>query len=115
MGDPREMLQEFQQGVGALMKADPKFTQSFMTFCDNFGENRSLSVKQKELIAIGIALYARCEHCLVFHIHQAFSVGSTPEEILEAGTVAIEFGGGPSMTYLSTFFLKCIETFKKSV
>ena len=35
-----------------------------------------------------------------------------PEEILEAGTVAIEFGGGPSMTYLSTFFLKCIKTFK---
>lgn len=54
------------------MKSDPKFTQSFMTFCDNFGENRILSVKQKELIAVGVALYARCEHCLFFTFTKRF-------------------------------------------
>lgn len=57
-----------------------------------------LSIKEKQLIALGIAVSARCEYCIVFHTAGAMESGATEEEILEAASVAVYMGGGPALT-----------------
>ncbi len=111
MANPREMLNEFNQGMGKVKETSDEQVNAFMKLlgtCDKAGE---LDEKTKELISTGIALVIRCEYCVVYHVYKAFEAGATREEIMEAAMVAITFGGGPSMTYISTLLQDCIEEF----
>lgn len=58
-----------------------------------------LSTKEKELIALGIAITLRCDACIAYHVHDAIEAGATREEMNEAIGVAILMGGGPSLMY----------------
>lgn len=64
--------------------------------------------KYKELIALGISIYANCESCMEWHIREALNSDSTREEIIEAIGVAIEMGGGPA-TVASRFAMNVLE------
>lgn len=59
----------------------------------------ALDSKHKELIALGIAICARCEGCIARHVADALRAGATREEIVEAIGVAISMGGGPATVY----------------
>ena len=59
----------------------------------------ALSVKHKQLIALGLAIGARCEGCIAAHVDGALEAGASAEEVCETIGVAIEMGGGPSFTY----------------
>ena len=58
-----------------------------------------LPSKTKELIALGIAITARCDGCIAFHVHDALIAGAKSEEIMETIGVAILMGGGPALVY----------------
>jgi AhpD family alkylhydroperoxidase len=60
----------------------------------------ALSLKQKELIVIGISLATHCEPCILVHLEKALAAGATKAEIFEACGVAIAMGGGPAMAYV---------------
>jgi AhpD family alkylhydroperoxidase len=57
-----------------------------------------LDPKTKESITLGTANSVRCEGCISFHGHDALKAGATRAEIVEAITVAILMGGGPSLS-----------------
>ena len=59
----------------------------------------ALSGKLKELIALGIAISARCEGCIAYHVNGALHAGATHQEIVETIGVAIMMGGGPATVY----------------
>jgi len=59
-----------------------------------------LTIKEKEFIAIGIALSKGCKSCIYFHTARALENGATEEEILEAASVAIYMGGGPAFSQI---------------
>ncbi|OZV69811.1 carboxymuconolactone decarboxylase family protein [Winogradskyella aurantia] len=59
----------------------------------------ALSVKTKELIALGIAITVRCDGCIAFHVHDALESGASSQEILETIGVAVLMGGGPAVVY----------------
>jgi AhpD family alkylhydroperoxidase len=59
----------------------------------------ALSTKEKELIALGIAIALRCDGCIAYHVHDAIKAGATREEMVETIGVAILMGGGPSLMY----------------
>ena len=59
----------------------------------------ALDVKSKELIALGIAIAARCGGCIAFHTDAALKGGATRQEVVETIGVALVMGGGPSMIY----------------
>jgi AhpD family alkylhydroperoxidase len=60
----------------------------------------TLTVAEKELIALAIGLAMRCENCIYAHVQAATHAGATREQILEAAGVAVLMQGGPSYTYL---------------
>ncbi|WP_409348130.1 carboxymuconolactone decarboxylase family protein [Paenibacillus gyeongsangnamensis] len=57
-----------------------------------------LDKKQKQLIALGISLFANNEVCTVYHVGEALSEGATPQEIMEATAVAAAVGSGHAMS-----------------
>jgi AhpD family alkylhydroperoxidase len=59
-----------------------------------------ISLREKELIAVGIAVAIKCEPCIRLHVKKSLETGATAEQILEAATVAVMMGGGPAFTHL---------------
>ena len=60
----------------------------------------ALTVREKELIALGIGMTVRCDPCINLHVQKCLEAGATPEQVLEAASVAVMMQGGPSFTYL---------------
>jgi AhpD family alkylhydroperoxidase len=60
----------------------------------------ALTVKSKELVAIGIAVAKQCEPCIKLHVKKCLDAGTTREEILEAAGVAVMMEGGPAYTHI---------------
>ena len=82
----RTEMSDVVKGFGALHQATMKAG--------------TLSVLEKELIAMGIGLAERCENCIYSHVRAAVNAGATREQVLEAAGVAVLMQGGPSYTYL---------------
>jgi len=111
--DPNEILSELGKGMVTLGNEAPELNAAFMRMDQAAYVEGELKRKYKELIGLGIALYARCEYCMNLHVKQALDEGATREEILEACSVAVAFGGSPSMAYLATTVLKALDTFEE--
>lgn len=109
----RELLEDFTGGLEALGQTNKKEVAGFMRLLGAAYEPGTLDLKTKELISIGIAIYNRCEYCIVFHTYNALKAGATREEIIEAAMVSVAFGGGPSMAYSVTLLKESIDEFEK--
>lgn len=59
----------------------------------------ALDAKNKELIALGIAIAGHCAGCIAFHVHDALKAGASEAEINDTIGVAVVMGGGPSVMY----------------
>ena len=71
-------------------------------FSDLFGavfKDGALTVKEKEYIALGIAVAVRCEGCIEAHTRNLINLDVSREEIAEIISVAVLMGGGPSTIY----------------
>lgn len=79
----------------------PEVFEKFGKLHEAVFSDRSLSVKQKELIAVGIAIAIRCTPCLRNHLEKALKAGATREEILEAASVGLIMRGGPALPYVA--------------
>lgn len=108
---PKEVLEAFQTDLPKLAKAIPQVTSDFVKrLMPNALKDGALSIKEKELIALGIAICATCDYCIAIHVKKCLEAGATKVEIAEACGVAIMMGGGPALTY-STFVVRAIEEF----
>lgn len=85
--------------MGKLSKENPKIAEGFATMHKATAEDKALSAKHKELIALGIAIAIRCEGCIACHVKDAIKTGASREEIVETIGVAVVMGGGPSIVY----------------
>jgi AhpD family alkylhydroperoxidase len=88
----RELMGKLGRDIPATMGAFSKLHQANAS-------DGVLSAKNKELIALGIAIAVHCDGCIAFHIHDALAAGADREEITEAIGVAVLMGGGPSVMY----------------
>ncbi|HHU64023.1 MAG TPA: carboxymuconolactone decarboxylase family protein [Clostridiales bacterium] len=111
--NPREMLNDFLGGLKELGESNSDQVNAFMGLLGGCYKPGAIDVKTKELISVSIAAYNRCEYCIVYHVYKAFEAGATKEEILDAAMVAVAFGGGPSMAYISTLLKDSIKEFEK--
>ena len=113
MPDVKQILNDLMNGTNAVARQKPELIQSFGEFTNEVFKEGTLSVKHKELTALAIGVYARCEYCIVHHVYAALQAGATPEEIMEAAGVAMAFGGGPSMAYTVTLVRESVEAFSQ--
>jgi len=112
MGQARAIVQQFKTGMGVLSEALPKTIPAMAGFMGAAAKDGALSYREKELIAIGVALYTRCPECIAVHCHKALEAGCTRAEILEAAGMAMVFGGGPVLGSSATLLLECLDEFE---
>jgi alkylhydroperoxidase AhpD family core domain len=110
--NPKEIAEGTMAGFAEMGKTNGKQLNAFNNFMGSVFKPDKLDVKTKELLSIGIALYARCQFCIVGHVKGALEAGATREEIMEAAMVAITFGGGPTATYVANYVVDALNEFE---
>jgi len=105
-------IKEIEELLDRLGKQHPKEISAFSRFLRETLDNKALTTREKELIAVALGIAAGCEWCIYLHTQKALEAGAKKEELIEAGLVAVLMGGGPSLMHLIPL-MKAIETFEK--
>jgi AhpD family alkylhydroperoxidase len=85
----------------AAMKAEtPDIVRGFGTMFQKLMGEGALSVREKELIALGVGMALRCEPCVFSHLEKALKSGATREQVLEAAGVVVMMQGGPGYVHV---------------
>ncbi|MFZ5633327.1 MAG: 2-oxo acid dehydrogenase subunit E2 [Bacillota bacterium] len=111
---PRQLRRAYKDGIDKLMETAPDVVMGFSALTEGiFFDDGAVSRLNKELIAVALAVYIKCEYCIAAHVYKAMELGASPEEVLEAANVAVFFGGGAALAHTSTLVQDCIEAFRK--
>lgn len=110
MGEIKEAIEDFYEAMKSLSKNNPETMRFFRKFMESTMKEQHLDTKTKELIALGMAITARCKYCIGLHVKSALKAGASKEEIMETATVAILMGGGPALTHVAEV-VKALEEF----
>lgn len=96
---PNQATEARAKAMTAMKAMAPEIGRAFAPFFQGLMKEGALTVKQKELIAVGISVAIRCEPCIDAHVEKAVKAGATGAEVMEAAGVAVMMGGGPAYTY----------------
>jgi len=91
-----------------LLSLRSEVYEKFLRLEEATYKDGALKKKDKELIAVGIAVASDCESCMEWHISEAVKSGATFSEVLEAVEVGIEFAGGRA-TVSARFALEVMD------
>ncbi len=96
----KAFYEKFEADTEKMKKMAPNMMVGFGgLFQKTMGEGK-LTVREKELIALGIAMAIQCKPCLFLHVKKCLGAGASKEEILEAAQVAVMMSGGPGFTHM---------------
>lgn len=92
-GSMQDALKQYKLGLGTFEQKMPLMGRKFNEFTEQCFAGNSLTEREKQLIALGIAINAQDEYCMIYHTKGCLDEGATEENILEAVSVAAAFGG----------------------
>jgi len=95
-----EFIAKFKGDIEKMKAQVGPATNGFAGLFNKAMAEGALTVREKELIAIGIAVAKQCEPCIKLHVQKCLDAGAVREEILEASGVAVMMGGGPAYTHV---------------
>jgi AhpD family alkylhydroperoxidase len=96
----KKFYEKFAKDSAKMKKEMPDTMSGFMALFGKVMKDGALPLKQKELVAIGIAVSCYCKPCIKLHVKKCLDAGAKREEILEAASVAVMMSGGPAFTHL---------------
>ena len=103
------VLNEIHNFSAKIEEKCPDVAAAFLNLQDSIiYKEGALSIKEKEFIALGIAVSMGCEYCVYAHTAGAMKSGATEEEILEVASIALYMHGGPGFTYIR-YVLNALE------
>jgi len=108
----KELMMASQTGIKKLVRNNRNLGPAFGGLSSVVLEDGNLTLKTKELLAVGIAVHAGCDFCIAQHVENCLKAGATEEEIAEACGVAILMGGGPAVMY-SSMVMNMVEELKE--
>lgn len=91
-----EERNECQQKIKEEM---PDLYEGFGSLLQSTYKDGHLPLKMKEIVAVACSVAVQSESCVLAHVKKAIDAGATKEEILEAGAIGVEMGGGPSLVF----------------
>lgn len=98
--------------MGAMKSRAPDIARSFGAMFQGVMKDGAISLREKELVALGIGIAMRCEPCIWSHVEKCLKAGATPDQIIETAGVAVVMQGGPSYTYVPKV-LAALDHFSK--
>lgn len=97
--DTKASIAEMKDQLRALNRAHPDATRGFGAMQNAIKEGGVLGVKEKEFVALGIAIATHCMACIEFHVDALMKAGASREEMADICAVAINMAGGPGLMY----------------
>jgi len=98
--DVKAFYEKFEADSEKMKKMVPNMMAGFGGFFGKIMSEGKLTVREKELIALGIAMGVQCKPCIFLHVKKCLAAGASPEEILEAAQVSVMMAGGPGFTHM---------------
>ncbi len=99
MLDWNEYRKQLALGVQEVGRLSPETIKGYMALATAGRKTDLLGAKLRELIALAVAVTARCDGCITVHTESAIKSGATKEEIAEAIGVAIAVNAGAALVY----------------
>lgn len=97
----RKILEHAHRGLEMITEHKPKLMGKVHAFMSEAMHPGALSRKEKERLALGMALTQQCHYCIGLHVRACQMAGVTLEEIMEVCSVAIMMGGGPVLSQMA--------------
>ena len=95
----KEKIGEMRNELRVMNKLIPDAMAGFGQLSKAVKEQGPLDVKQKEFVALGMAIVLRCEPRINFHVEALMKAGATREELGDVLAMAVQMGGGPAVMY----------------
>jgi AhpD family alkylhydroperoxidase len=77
----------------------PGIFKTFLAFDEAAFQGGAIPHKEKELMAVAVALTTQCPYCIEIHAKKARKAGATERELAEATLVAAAVRAGSSVTH----------------
>jgi len=97
----RKVLEHAHRGLQMISEYRPKLMGKVNAFMAEAMQPGVLGKKEKERIALGMALTQQCHYCIALHIRACKNAGVTLEEIMDVCAIGIMMGGGPVLTHMA--------------
>jgi len=104
-GDIKMMLNwneyrgQLAAGVKQVGQLSPDTVRGYVELSSAGQKKDLLGAKMRELIALAVAVTARCDGCITVHSEAAIRRGASREEIAEALGVAVAVNAGAALVY----------------
>jgi AhpD family alkylhydroperoxidase len=108
-----QTISTFKAGLGLFTEKLPNVGTKYMEFTAACFQDGAVSVKNKHLTALGIAICAQDETCILYHTKGALENGASEAEILETVGVCAAFGGGAALSQGVTLVQQAVEELGK--
>jgi len=96
----KELFEKFKNDSIKMKEQIPDTINGFGGLFSKVMKDGALSLREKELVALGIGVAQRCTPCIVAHTKKCLEAGATKEQILEAASVAVVMNGGPAYMHI---------------
>ncbi|MGP1358886.1 carboxymuconolactone decarboxylase family protein [Roseicyclus sp.] len=97
--DWKDTLRHTSTLLKPLRAEQSAVAQGFHELHDAALAEGALSTREKELIALAIAVSKQCVDCIGFHVKAAIRAGATRAEMAEVVNVCVLMNGGPGYMY----------------
>src|SRR5262249_47538022 len=104
---PKETLMFDMKNLSRLEKMDenaPDSIRAFWAFSRAIFADGALTVQQKQVIAVAVALTTQCPYCIELHDKAARDAGATDAQLTEAALVAAAIRAGGAVTHSTHLF-----------
>jgi AhpD family alkylhydroperoxidase len=82
-----------------LAKQQPSVVNALYKYKHEVFKDGALSLREKEIVAVAISAFLKCDTCLEVHARDALKAGASKEQLREAMTVAMYLTGPSSMIW----------------
>jgi AhpD family alkylhydroperoxidase len=107
----KEFLEKYKKDSEKVKALMPDVAAGFSGLFSKVMKDGALSLREKELVALGMGIALRCLPCIRLHVKKCFETGSTKEQIMEVAAVAVVMQGGPCFTHISEI-IDAIEAYE---
>ena len=104
----KEFLEKYKKDFEKVKVVAPDAVTGFGSLFSKVMKDGALSLREKELVALGMAMALRCMPCVRLHVKKCLEAGATKEQIIEVAAVGVVMQGGPCFTHIAEV-LEAIE------
>ena len=114
MNSLKDILETKKINEERLQKEAPELYNGFKDMSNHYYKKGALNKKDKWLMSITGAVATKCVPCMVISADNAISAGATRNEVIEAATIGVKFGGASAYTIVRNNLLNSLDEIERN-